>query len=301
MTRTIWLASYPKSGNTWLRALLGNVLADDEPTGINGLLCGNASERRRFDVVVLIDSGLLTDDEVDCLRPSAYRAIADGDYDDCLLTRETLKSVRFIKAHDAYLKTSAGGPLLGGSQGAWGAIVLVRDPRDVAVSFAHHLGESIDEVVAIMSDDDKASTFLTKSTSQELQFRQKLLSWSSHAASWLDQTDIPAHLIRYEDMLNDTGGALSDALVFAGVAVSADKINRAVASCGFESLREQEWRNGFAEAPRRGTRFFRRGETGAWRYDLTREQVVRIESCHAVMMHRLGYKLSYASDLARAG
>src|ERR1041385_7586325 len=78
VTRTIWLASYPKSGNTWMRALLGNVLAEDgEHGGIDALVRGNASDRTRFDFVMLLDSGLLTHDEIDCLRPRAFKAIAD--------------------------------------------------------------------------------------------------------------------------------------------------------------------------------------------------------------------------------
>src|SRR5262249_36031404 len=141
----------------------------------------------------------------------------------------------------------------------------------------------------------------TETNGQEMQFRQKLLSWSSHAASWLDQTDIPVHLIRYEDLLNDTAGTLSGALDFAEVAASADKIKRAVTSCRFAFLCEEEQRNGFAEAPRRGIQFFRRGKAGGWRDDLTREQVVRIESRQGRLMRRLGYELSYASDLACAG
>jgi aryl sulfotransferase len=72
VTRTIWLASYPKSGNTWMRALLGNVLAQDgAPSGIDALLGAHASDRTRFDFVMLLDTGLLTHDEVDDLRPRA--------------------------------------------------------------------------------------------------------------------------------------------------------------------------------------------------------------------------------------
>src|SRR5690242_16528833 len=102
LTRTIWLASYPKSGNTWMRALLGNILTEDGgPGGISALVYGNASDRTRFDFVMLIDSSMLTHDEIDCLRPRAYKAIAGGDYDDCFVTSKARKPVRFIKAHEA--------------------------------------------------------------------------------------------------------------------------------------------------------------------------------------------------------
>ncbi len=75
--RTIWLASYPKSGNTWLRLLLANLSAT-RPADINGLSeqAGIASARGPFDRLLLIDSGLLTHDEIDCLRPRVYEEMA---------------------------------------------------------------------------------------------------------------------------------------------------------------------------------------------------------------------------------
>lgn len=302
MTRTIWLASYPKSGNTWMRGLLGNLLAEEGgPVGLDALAGISAGDRICFDFVMLVDSGLLTHDEIDCLRPRAYKAIASGDFDDCFARIKSAAPVRFVKVHDAYSVTPAGESLLGGLAGAYGAIVIVRDPRDVAASWAHHLGVSIDDAIATMSNDATASTFLATTNSQGPQFRQKLRGWSTHVASWLDQTDVPVHLIRYEDLLEDTAGTLSGALAFAGVAVSMDKINRAVASCDFVCFRAEEERNGFVEAPRRGIKFFRRGQAGGWHDDLTCEQVIRIESRHGRMMRRLGYELSHASDLARTG
>jgi hypothetical protein len=299
VTRTIWLASYPKSGNTWLRLLLANVTAGEgPPVNLNNLFTGGiASSRSCFDFIVLIDSGLLTHDEIDNLRPRAHAAMV-REFEDSLLTQDA-PSLRFIKVHDAYTVNPAGQALLGGSAGAQGAIVIVRDPRDVASSFAHHSGVSIDEAIAFMNQDDAA--FCAKTRRQNIQLRQKLRGWSEHVASWLDQADIPVHLIRYEDLHRDTARTLGGALEFAGIEASADKLDRAVESCGFASLREEEQRNGFAEAPRRGIEFFRRGEVGAWRHDLTREQVVRIESHHARMMDRLGYELSHASDLACTG
>ena len=74
MTRTIWLASFPKSGNTWLRILIANAsVSVVEPVNINEMAdCGMAGDRGSFDYAVLIDSGLLTHDEIDGLRPRVY-------------------------------------------------------------------------------------------------------------------------------------------------------------------------------------------------------------------------------------
>jgi aryl sulfotransferase len=300
VTGTIWLASYPKSGNTWMRILIGNLWAKaGDPTGLDRLIpCGIASARNRFDLIMLIDSGLLTHDEIDGLRPRAYEALARGELDDQIVRLE--EPIRFVKVHDAYTMNLAGEPLLGGSAGADGAIVIVRDPRDIAPSLAHHMNFSIDDAIAFMHDDD--ATFCKKTSALYPQLRQRLRGWSEHVASWLDQTDIPVHLIRYEDLRQDTAGTLSRISAFAGLPVTEEKINQAVACSDFALLREQEERNGFREAPRwPEARFFRRGEVGAWRDELTREQVIRIESRHEQMMLRLGYEPSCISSLARAG
>jgi aryl sulfotransferase len=164
VTRTIWLASYPKSGNTWLRALIGHIGTEDgELTGLRRLACsGIASDRFRFDLITMIDSGLLTHDEIDCLRPRAYKAIAAGESDDQIERGEAATSIRFVKVHDAYTMNPAGEPLLGGSHGAHGAIVVVRDPRDVAPSLAHHMNFTIDKSIKFMNSNDAANCKKTR-------------------------------------------------------------------------------------------------------------------------------------------
>lgn len=304
MTRTIWLASYPKSGNTWLRMLIANLLPkDDLPVDINDLPRhgGIASARGPFDRLSLIDSGLLTHDEADCLRPRIYEELARGAEDDEYDLPEAALSVRFVKAHDAYTLTPLGEPLLAGARGADGAIVIVRDPRDVAASLANHNRTSIDDAIVFMND--KNAGFCTQTIRQHSQLRQKLPGWSGHIASWLDQMDIPIHLIRYEDLRADTVGRLSRALAFAGRAATEQEVRRAVTFADFEQLRQQELEKGFREShdPQSGGRFFRRGAAGGWRDELSAEQITLIESEHAPMMLRLGYELSSMPRLACAG
>ncbi len=202
--RTIWLASYPKSGNTWFRMLVENLSAKDgKPVDINDLpeRGGIASARGPFDHLLLIDSGLLTHDEIDVLRPRVYEELARGADDDEYDAPQDIPKVRFVKVHDAYTLTPKGEPLLAGRRGADGAIVIVRDPRDVAPSFANHNGMKLDATIALMNN--RKAAFCAKPGRQQNQLRQKLSGWSGHIASWLDQTDIPVHLIRYEDMQAD--------------------------------------------------------------------------------------------------
>jgi Sulfotransferase domain len=304
VTRSIWLASYPKSGNTWFRMLVANLSANEgKPVDINDLpeRGGIASARGPFDFLLLIDSSLLTHDEIDCLRPRVYEELARGAADDEYDEPEERQPVRFVKTHDAYTLTPKGEPLLAGAGGADGAVVIVRDPRDVAPSLANHRHSTIDDAIAFLND--RGAAFCGTPKRLHNQFRQQLPGWSGHIETWLDQKDIPVHLVRYEDMQADTVGVLTRALAFAGRPATAEQIGRAVAYADFAQLRQQEQERGFREAPpsRSGGHFFRRGEAGAWRDELTAEQVARIEAEHAPMMSRLGYELSTAARFARTG
>ena len=301
MTRTIWLASYPKSGNTWFRMLVANLSAKDKAADINDLPArgGIASARGPFDYLTLIESALLSHDEIDCLRPRVYEELASGAQDDEYDKPEEIPPVRFVKVHDAYTLTPKGEPLLAGARGADGAIVIVRDPRDVAPSLANHNRVDIDAAIKQLNSPETA--YCAKPARLDTQLRQKVASWSGHIASWLDQTDIPVHLVRYEDLQADTAAVFRAALAFAGRSATDEEILRAVAYADFAQLRRQEEEKGFSETPRRpGGLFFRRGEVGAWRDELTPEQVARIEAGHAPMMRRLGYELASELPLARA-
>ena len=298
--KSFWIASYPKSGNTWMRILLGNLLArDDGPVAINAIpryVSGLAASRAMFEELLLIDPEALTLDEIDCLRPRLYEELARGM--DAGFGAGDPPAVRFAKVHDAYTLTAKGEPLLAGARGADGAIVIVRDPRDLVASLAHHRDTPIDEAIEFMA----APRAAFGSDGRATQFRQRLLAWHRHVASWLEQRDIPVHLVRYEDMLSDTEAVLRRAAEFSGVQATEEAVERAVRFSRFAELRRQEQKEGFSESMLAGEyrRFFRRGEAGAWRAELTIEQVARIEAVQGAMMRRLGYELTAARELAEA-
>jgi sulfotransferase family protein len=291
MSGVVWLASYPKSGNTWLRLLISAFADKGEKLDINEMSerGGIASARGPFDHRLLIDSGLLSHDEIERLRPLLHADVARDWTDEENEERGGLET-RFTKVHDAYTLTQDGVPMLGGAQGALGAILIVRDPRDVAPSLANHLHFTIDAAIDFMASPTAA--FAQNASAQTIQFRQKLPGWSGHIESWLGQRDIPVHLLRYEDMKRDTAAALKGVLAFAGIAAADDAIAGAVTLTDFARLQEQERDKGFGEWRDRsgaGRTFFRRGEAGSWKSELTPEQALRIEAAHAPMMRRLGY------------
>jgi hypothetical protein len=295
--KTWWLASYPKSGNTWFRLLVAN-LRQNAPVDINDLprQGGIASARAWFDTAMLFPSGLLTHEECDRLRPRIYTAIAESAGDETGGRETMIGDVRFVKTHDAWTYTSDGEPLLGGAKAASGAILIVRDPRDVAPSLANHGTRPIDESIVFMANAD--ASFCGERDRQSNQLRQQLPGWSSYNRSWLDQSDIPVHLVRYEDMQADAAGCFRRALAFAGIDITREEADQAARFADFGEVRKQEAERGFREAPRArpGGGFFRRGVSGAWHDELTPGQVSRIEADHGAMMLRLGYPLSDAGE-----
>lgn len=273
----VWLASFPKSGNTWFRIFLANLAAGDSaPVNINDLdlYGGLASDRDDFEAATMLESGLLSHDEIDSLRPRVYERLAR----DCA-------ELRWMKVHDAFTSLPGGGPLLG--RAARAAIYLVRDPRDVAISLAHHNNSTIDTAIALMNRTDSALGDGPMGSTAQL--RQKLAGWSGHVTSWLDQRDVPVHLLRYEDLRADPVARFGAALAFAGQGVGKGEVTRAVAHSDFSALQRREREEGFAENKSRSSPFFRAGRPGGWRTTLTVAQRTRLEDAHAPVMERLGY------------
>jgi len=287
MKPTFWLASYPKSGNTWFRILVANLARKDgdPPVDINAIENGGgmASSRAPFDNHMMVESSMLDFEAIDLLRPRLYAHLAAREVD----ATEARSPARLVTTHDGYTTTALGEPLMAGAAGAKGALLFIRDPRDVASSLANHLACSVDQAIDHMGDPDYC--FCDSRTAQTEQLRQRLLGWSGFAASWLDQRNIPVHLVRYEDLHDRPHETLRTALAFAEWNAGPDAIDRAIAAASIDQLQHQEAARGFREAPRHGRRFFRRGQAGGWRDELTASQVARIELDHWPAMQRLGY------------
>lgn len=168
-----------------------------------------------------------------------------------------------------------------------GAIYVVRDPRDVAVSLAHHMSRDIDGAIALMADPDAMLARQKRRLSAQMPVR--LLSWSAHVESWQDSPGLNLLQLRYEDMLATPDIALPAAARFAQVQTPPGSLAGALAASRFETLRAQEDTNGFRERPPGMERFFRQGRAGGWRESLSAVQAARIERDHGAVMARLGY------------
>jgi aryl sulfotransferase len=275
MNRFVWLASYPKSGNTWFRVFLTNFLRDgDVPVNINDLAdAPMASARAPFDTAVGYDSSNLRPDEIERLRPEVYLHLA----------RQATEPI-YCKIHDAFTALPDGRTLVP-SKATRCAVYFVRNPLDVCVSFAQHAGHAdFARTIREMADPE-----FCVSTSDGAQLPQRLFTWSEHVASWTERPDFSVKLIRYEDMNLKPEETFAAAVRFLGLPDDPVRVRKAMAFSGFEEMRRQEERGGFAEKPPGAKTFFRQGGVGSWRGVLSAAQVQRVIADHREVMMRMGY------------
>lgn len=276
MNGVYWLASYPKSGNTWLRLMIEFCLGDAADADINAMdsIPVYGAGRASFDDYMGVAASDLTAAEVLSWRADVLRAeVRDGE------------APRMLKTHDARVRLPGGGELIP-SDVSLGAVHLVRDPRDVVLSLARHLDVDVDQAITFMADD---RTLMGKSYRRLApQLWQLWSGWSGHTQSWLAPADFPVLTVRYERMRANPGQVLAEVLAALRIPCSGQRIAAAVAATALDRLRAQEDRDGFREGAGTG-RFFSTGLVGGWHGRLSAGQVRRIEADHATVMRRLGY------------
>ncbi|HXP97180.1 MAG TPA: sulfotransferase domain-containing protein, partial [Telmatospirillum sp.] len=268
-----WLVSYPKSGNTWLRLMLSSLLSGGESVDINApAVRTGIATFSEMDEFLGIESSELTDAEIADARPALHAAFAATNTEPLLLR----------KVHERFWHTPSGAAVFVPKLSA-GAVYLIRDPRDVAISWSYHYGIGIDQVIESMADDD--IVLARSETRASEQLPQPLGSWSGHALSWLEQTEIPVLVIRYEDMLREALAPLTQVATHLGITTTPALLDLAVETTRFEILSAQEKTHGFRERLSSATApFFREGRSGGWRERLSAAQIDRIINRHKAVM-----------------
>ena len=273
MGNIVWLASYPKSGNTWLRAFLANLVANrPDPVPLDELprYAEDEANPDLFAALAGQPSSTLDIDQIAALRPQVHAVIA-----------ERTAGTRFVKTHN--MAGSFDGHPLHNMQVTVGAIYVVRNPLDVAVSMTHHFGIGMDEAIERLGNENVA-------TANDAQFVSQILgSWSLHVKSWADITHDRVLVVRYEDMIEKPVKVFVKVAKLVGAGQDRARVERAIRHADFRSLAGMERQHGFVEASDKGTRFFRKGRPNEWRTQLTREQVQRVIAAHREQMQRFGY------------
>jgi hypothetical protein len=272
----IWLASYPKSGNTWTRFFLANYLSNpDRPLPINDIKNLNyithdspVQHFERFAGKKLED---LSEEEISAVRGKVHKWLALSRGRDI-----------FVKTHNM-VGISHGHPLIAPDATA-GAIYIVRNPLDVAPSFANHFALSIEKAVEALCTPEYHTPWTEK------QIRQHFGSWTQHVNSWTRAPGMVRHVMRYEDMLEKPSETFGGLVSFLGLPPERERLEKAISFSSFDELKGQEERVKFTEAREEDDhKFFRYGKTGHWRDALSGEQAAKLIDAHRDAMTRFGY------------
>jgi hypothetical protein len=269
LRRIIWLASFHKSGNTWTRGFLANYFAPKPgQVTLNQLYDEIGSDVRQdfFDKAAGKPfSGEIFDDSIR-LRPKVQRLIA-----------ASKPGHQFVKTHS---KIGRVGPIdLIDPAVTAAAVYILRNPFDLAPSYARHSNVPVDRAIDNMCDPKAL-------TASDTRIFEVLGRWDDHVASWTEAPGLARHVMRYEDMAADPERAFRGLLGFLQAPVRDGALRRAIRAASFDSLAKQEAKQGFREKPDAMDRFFVRGRPGGWRDELTPAQVARIRSEFAATLEK---------------
>jgi Sulfotransferase domain len=275
-TGLFWVASYPKSGNTWVRAFLANLAAilageSDELTlnEINRFSTGE-NFARLYEKRLGFKPTEKHRKEIAGVRHEIQKSIAD-EHDGLV----------FVKTHNG-LVMDCGRPIINFAVTS-SVIYVVRNPLDVAISLSHHMGLTIDDAIEMMG-----------TRGHETPIDEKVVheiwgSWSENVESWTRTPHRAIYVMCYENMLSDPQIAFGGLVRHLHLDVTPSQLNLAIERSLFAKLKDKEEKEGFQERSVWTEHFFREGRAGQWKEILTPAQIQRIVSDHGKQMARLGY------------
>ena len=286
----IWCASYPKSGNTWLRAILAGAFGDG--TVLLSNLAGRAGDADQG--IIFHQFGIPPSILDDALAEDLVKEAA-------VSMAMQLDEPIFRKSHECF--DGAGSNSIHTLRVPCCAIYVVRDPRAVVPSLAHHMGISQKNAVKMMGTSTKMAAEQraenlpnARALAEPDRYRgrgnriqQHWGDWSENVTSWLDQDEIPFSLVRYEDLSADAESVMKKVFDELELEVPGEQLRQAVEESSFDRLMMQEIHDGFGETVAADRHFFRRGEVDSWREELEDGLEQEIISAHGEVMERLGY------------
>lgn len=275
MGNLLWVASYPKSGNTWMRAFIENYVQNSpQPIDINSIYKVSTAESKADRYQAYLEPGRLTTDltteEICSLRSSVHADIA-----------RQANGTTFVKTHN-YLGEFRGHPLHN-SQVSSGAIYIVRNPLDVTISMARYFDYTIDETIDYMAEE------MTGTPNEKENVPQIITSWSLHVKSWTQHPENSRLVLRYEDLLDNPRKVFRKVESFLNMKKDPNRLKNAIKHSSFNQLKAQEKKHGFVEKYENANAFFRKGRKNQWKEKLSDTQVQKIVDNHHQQMENFKY------------
>ena len=275
MGNILWIASYPKSGNTWMRTFISNYLhnsrdAVDINTIHRSYVAEATASRYNNHISGNKNSTDLSVEEICAIRPLVQADIA----------RES-NGTNFVKTHN-FLGEYKGFPLHNSSVTS-GTIYIVRNPLDIVISMAKYFDYTIDEAIDYMAEE------MTGTPNEIENVPQIITSWSLHVKSWTENPENSRLVLRYEDMLDNPKKSFRKVESFLKLKKDPKRLKQAIKFSSFSMLKSQEDKAGFVEKHENANKFFRQGRKNQWHDKLSKEQINKIISLHGAQMARFNY------------
>ena len=281
-----WIASYPKSGNTWLRALISAYYYSKDGV-FNQNILKNIGQFPEKKYLTGFDHNQKEVGDTARFWIKAQEKINED------------KKLRFFKTHNVFGEVN--NCKFSNKQNSAGCIYIVRDPRNVITSIKNHY--ELDDVKALkwMTNSKKFIYDVERVGQYGYSDFQFISSWSTNYKSWKVQKEIPIKIIRYEDLLKETYVVFKDIIEFINNTlrikekINKDKLKKSVGSTFFDKLKNDEKNNGFVEAvPSKINKekipFFNLGPDNDWKKILDKDQQIKLNDMFEEDLIELGYK-----------
>ncbi len=291
-----WISSYPKSGNTLIRAILSSLFFSKDG-------------KFNFDTIKHISSFELSQrlNFIKKLSANDFNNLEDirvlSKYWQIMQTEDNLRTnnnIIFLKTHSALMSVNQ--RYFTSPDLTSGYVYIVRDPRDVCISWAAHSNTSIDESINFLTN--KLATIPWQNIGSQSQIpknikpRILLSSWGEHVKSWTNNNwNTPNLVIRYEDIIENKEKIIIDINNFlkSNLNIRVDnfkiKLSNILQTTSFEYLQNLEQKKTFSES-KPWTPFFRKGSKNQWLSKLNKNQIKKIENAFKDYMIKFDYKLS---------
>jgi len=278
MKKFIWIASYPKSGNTMLRLFLSAYFFSDNGKIDSLKIIKNIIN---FQSLILKLPNVPTYDEfkkdLSIVCPLWIQAQK--------FHSENIKNSILIKTH-SFMGNFNNHPLTN-KEYTKGFIHIIRDPRSVAISNMHHYNFNLEESVQTLLDNNRFSL------GRGAPVPEIIASWNNHYLSWKKfKSDVPGITIRYEDLITDPNKKFYEVLIFLkkliNFEINEQKFNNVINSIQFNNLKNLEKNEGFDEKLH-GNSFFRKGLKDEWKKTLPENIKDIIENNFKNEMKELDY------------
>ncbi|MDB4033968.1 sulfotransferase domain-containing protein [Candidatus Pelagibacter sp.] len=281
-----WIASYPKSGNTWLRTLISAYYYSKDGIFNQNILknIGQFPEKRHF-----VDFNYNPENVTDTAKfwiKSQEKINKD-------------KKIRFFKTHNTFGKVNNYD--FTNKDNSAGCIYIVRDPRNVITSLENHYEMHHEEALKWITNLNKYIYDVHKIKEDGYSNFQFISSWNINYKSWNIQKKIPIKIIKYEDLLKETFVVFKDIVEFVNKTlnikekINIDKLKNSVNSTNFNKLKNDEKNNGFIEAVlskknEKKIPFFNLGPDNDWRKILDKDKQEKLTNIFKDDLIELGYE-----------